>query len=178
MITRIAHSVTPLLCTGAVAAQCATDRQQQFLIYFPKAGLCDLLPISASVYSLLIMPEPIFAKLGMYIMSPTTTWTAYFVSPSHQSACLYVYVARQRLGNNFIFRQRIHTQRQMDYWKRCFLCGPFRIKRESMSLSTVHLDTGFTGFPLSLSKLWDGFQVPSCHCVLFVQPSKLNVHKN
>jgi hypothetical protein len=60
MITRTAHSVTPLF-----------RRQKQFLIYFPKVGLCNLLTVSASVYSLLIMPEPIFTKLGMYIMTPT-----------------------------------------------------------------------------------------------------------
>jgi hypothetical protein len=44
------------------------------------------------------MPEPIFMKLGMYIIA-----TVYFVNPSHQSMCLYVYhpvVAKQRLGKN------------------------------------------------------------------------------
>jgi hypothetical protein len=28
--------------------------------------------------------------------------------------------------------------------------------------ATGHLDTGFLGIPPSLSKCWDGFQVPSC----------------
>jgi hypothetical protein len=37
--------------------------------------------------------------------------------------------------------------------------------------ATGHLDTGFLGFPLSLSKCWDGSQIPSCYCKLLMQPS-------
>jgi hypothetical protein len=37
------------------------------------------------------MPETIFVKLGMYIMAPEPIWTAFFINPSHQSVCLYVY---------------------------------------------------------------------------------------
>jgi hypothetical protein len=47
------------------------------------------------------MPDPIFMKLGMYIMTPGLISAAYFINPSHQSVCLYAYpliVARQRLG--------------------------------------------------------------------------------
>jgi hypothetical protein len=42
-------------------------------------------------------------KLGMYIMAPEPTSMAYFINPSHQSVCLYVYtptVARQQFGKN------------------------------------------------------------------------------
>jgi hypothetical protein len=42
-------------------------------------------------------------KLGMYIMTPESISTAYFINPSHQSVCLYVYspiVVKQRLGKN------------------------------------------------------------------------------
>jgi hypothetical protein len=46
------------------------------------------------------MPEPLFMKLGMYIMAPEPISTAYFVIPSHQSVCLYVYVAGQRFSKN------------------------------------------------------------------------------
>jgi hypothetical protein len=47
--------------------------------------------------------NPIFIKLGMCIMAPEPISAAYFINPSHQSLCLYVYppiVARQRLGKN------------------------------------------------------------------------------
>jgi hypothetical protein len=37
--------------------------------------------------------------------------------------------------------------------------------------ATGHLDTGFLGFPLSLIKCWDGSQIPSCYCMLLMQPS-------
>jgi hypothetical protein len=50
------------------------------------------------------MLEPIFINLGMYIMAPKPISTAYFINPSHQSMCLYVYpsmIVRQRLGKNF-----------------------------------------------------------------------------
>jgi hypothetical protein len=49
------------------------------------------------------MSEPVFMKLGMYIMAPEPISTAYFINPSHQSLYLYVYppiVARERLGEN------------------------------------------------------------------------------
>jgi hypothetical protein len=46
------------------------------------------------------MPEPIFMKLGMNVMAPEPISTAYFISPYHQSVCLYLYVARQRVGKN------------------------------------------------------------------------------
>jgi hypothetical protein len=37
--------------------------------------------------------------------------------------------------------------------------------------ATGHLDTGSLGFPLTSSECWGGSQVPSCYCVLLVQPS-------
>jgi hypothetical protein len=49
------------------------------------------------------MHQPIFMKLGMCIMAPELTSTAYFINPSHQSVCLHVYpttVTRQLLGKN------------------------------------------------------------------------------
>jgi hypothetical protein len=42
-------------------------------------------------------------ELGTYIMASEPISTAYFINPSHQCLCLYVYspiVARQRLGKN------------------------------------------------------------------------------
>jgi hypothetical protein len=51
----------------------------------------------------LLMPEPVFRKLGKYIMAPEPISTAYFINPSHQSVCLYVFhpiAARQRLSKN------------------------------------------------------------------------------
>jgi hypothetical protein len=35
--------------------------------------------------------------------------------------------------------------------------------------------TGFLGLPLSLSKCRDGSKVPSCYCVLLMQPSRLKL---
>jgi hypothetical protein len=49
------------------------------------------------------MPEPIFMKLSMYIMTPAPISTTYFISPYCHSVCLYVYppmVATQRHGKN------------------------------------------------------------------------------
>jgi hypothetical protein len=47
------------------------------------------------------MPEPIFMKLGMYIMASEPISTECFINPSHHSVCLCVFpciVASQRLG--------------------------------------------------------------------------------
>jgi hypothetical protein len=50
-------------------------------------------------------------KLGMYIMETEPISTAYFVNPSRQSVCLYVYppvVARQRLGKDVAASTNTH----------------------------------------------------------------------
>jgi hypothetical protein len=49
------------------------------------------------------VPEQICMKLGMYVMAREPNSTVYFINPSHQSLCLYVYsyiVTRQRLGKH------------------------------------------------------------------------------
>jgi hypothetical protein len=51
------------------------------------------------------MPEAVFIKLSLYIMAPEPIQMAYFISPAHQSVCLYMYppiIARQRLSKNVI----------------------------------------------------------------------------
>lgn len=48
-------------------------------------------------------PEPIFMKLGMYIMTPEPISSTYIIDLSHVPVCLQVYplnVANQRLGKN------------------------------------------------------------------------------
>jgi hypothetical protein len=54
------------------------------------------------------MAEPIFMKLGIYVMAPDPISTAYLVK---QSVCLYAYpyiVARQRLGKNITAATNTH----------------------------------------------------------------------
>jgi hypothetical protein len=84
------------------------------LVYFPyfekkKVGLWDHQAVRARACVCVSprinfwMAEPIFMKLGMYIMAHKPISTMYFINPSHQSVCLYVYptiVARQRLGKH------------------------------------------------------------------------------
>jgi hypothetical protein len=41
-----------------------------------------------------------------------------------------------------------------------------------------HLVTGFLGVPVSSNKCWDGSQIPSCYCMLLMQPSKFQTHQN
>jgi hypothetical protein len=58
------------------------------------------------------MPESVFMKLGMYIMAPEPISMAYFINPSHQSVCLYVYppiIARERLGKNVTAAMNTHA---------------------------------------------------------------------
>jgi hypothetical protein len=62
------------------------------------------------------MPLPAFINLGTYTTEPVHNSTAYFINPSHQSVCMYVYppifarlrtgkyslvLIRQRIGKNF-----------------------------------------------------------------------------
>jgi hypothetical protein len=45
------------------------------------------------------MPEAMFMKLGMCITATELISKAYFINPSHQAVCLFMYnVARQLLG--------------------------------------------------------------------------------
>jgi hypothetical protein len=46
------------------------------------------------------MPEPIFMKLGTYIMAPELISRAYFINASHQSVYVSPVIARQRLNKN------------------------------------------------------------------------------
>jgi hypothetical protein len=58
-----------------------------YLDHFPCFGLC----VSACPSINFWTPEPIFMKLDTYIMAPEPVSTVYFINPSHQSVCLYVY---------------------------------------------------------------------------------------
>jgi hypothetical protein len=58
------------------------------------------------------MAEPIFMKLGMYIMANEPISMAYFINSSHQSLCQYVYppiVARQQLSKNITMVTNTHA---------------------------------------------------------------------
>jgi hypothetical protein len=60
------------------------------------------------------MPEPICMKPGMYVMAPEPISTAYFINPSQQSVCMYVYFRVSLLDNGSVEtlqRKRIHTLR-------------------------------------------------------------------
>jgi hypothetical protein len=82
----------------------------RFLAYFPyfgkmKVGLWDNNSVCVSVY-LPWMPEPVFMKHETrYVCHGTSAHlNAYFIHPSHQSACLHAYpskLARHWLGKKF-----------------------------------------------------------------------------
>jgi hypothetical protein len=55
------------------------------------------------------MPERIFMKLGMYNMAPEPISTACFINTSHQTVCLYVYVATQWLAKNVTAAKNTHA---------------------------------------------------------------------
>jgi hypothetical protein len=57
------------------------------------------------------MAEPIFTKLGMYMMVPEPISVTCFINLSYQSLCLYVYpliFARRRLGKNVTAATNTH----------------------------------------------------------------------
>jgi hypothetical protein len=98
-----------------------------------KVGLFELHALCVSVYppTSLYMAEPIFRKLGMYIMAPQSIFMAYIINPFHQSVCVYMCIPLSLLGNDPARtspRQRIHTQQYKNCWMRRFLCGPCIIK--------------------------------------------------
>jgi hypothetical protein len=90
-----------------------------FLASFPYseiwklAYLISILSVCLCIHPVILrMPEPIFMKLGTYIMARERILTVYFINPFHHSACLCVYpliVARQRLSRNVITATNTHT---------------------------------------------------------------------
>jgi hypothetical protein len=56
---------------------------------------------------------------GIYNVARESIWMAYFINTSHQSVCLYVYVARQLLGKT-LFRQRIKRNNRRIDWRVVF----------------------------------------------------------
>jgi hypothetical protein len=70
------------------------------------------------------MPELICMKLGMYVMVPEHTSTAYYTRPSHQCMCV---VARQRLGKNLADATDKYAKTE-DLLDACFLCGPCHVE--------------------------------------------------
>jgi hypothetical protein len=55
-------------------------------------------------------------KLVMYIMAPEPISTAYFVNPSHDSMCLYVYspiCGRQRLSKHVPMATSAQTTKEL-----------------------------------------------------------------
>jgi hypothetical protein len=69
-----------------------------------KVGLCDLHAVCVSIYvSLLInfwMAEPVFVKLGVYIMTPEPISAAYFINPI--SLCVYMCIPLLLLRNDSV----------------------------------------------------------------------------
>jgi hypothetical protein len=76
------------------------------------------------------MPEPIFIKLGMYIMASEPISTAYFINPPPISLCFFTcfphIVARQRLGKKVTAATNTHAT--IELMDASFLCGPCCIK--------------------------------------------------
>jgi hypothetical protein len=73
-----------------------------------EVGLFDLHAVCVSVSPSINfrVAEPIFMKLGMYIMAPELIYS------SRQSVCLYMYppiVGRQRLGKNVTTAKNTHA---------------------------------------------------------------------
>jgi hypothetical protein len=74
-------------------------------------------------------------KLDMCVTVLEPVSTAYFINPSHQSACLFVYPV-SLLGNgsvNMLLQQQIHTQQYKNCWARrlqfdqCHIKGKYAI---------------------------------------------------
>jgi hypothetical protein len=77
------------------------------------------------------MPEPIFMKLGTYIMAPKPISTSYFKNTYDQCGHLYVYPLafdKQRFGKNVTVAMNTHTTEAC--FTHLFLCCPCRIEEK------------------------------------------------
>jgi hypothetical protein len=64
-------------------------------------SLCVCVPTDPPTLIDFGMPGPIFMKFGMYIMAPESISVTYFINPSRQTVCLYVYPT-SLLGNGSV----------------------------------------------------------------------------
>jgi hypothetical protein len=78
-------------------------------------------------------------------------------------------------GTNWILIQNCEETQSLK--KKCLITKQQRTVPCIRHIHSWEMDTGFLGFPLSLSKCWDGSQVPSCYCVPLTQPSRLKFIK-
>jgi hypothetical protein len=79
-----------------------------------EVGSCDHYAVFVSVYPPINfwMAKPICMKFGMYILAPEFISTVYFINPSHQTACFYMYpliVVRKWLGKNVTATTNTHA---------------------------------------------------------------------
>jgi hypothetical protein len=76
-----------------------------------KVGLCDHHAACVSMHHpyQIWMPEPIFMKLGMYVIAPNTISMACFINPFHQSVSVCVSLLGKGSPKKLL-RQRIYTQ--------------------------------------------------------------------
>jgi hypothetical protein len=89
------------------------------------------------------MSESMFTKFGMYITASEPISTAYFISTSHQSLCLYVYSSYRLLSNgsvNTFRRQRRIVEGVFFYAVRVVSKGNKRfLNRTSCSVSFLRV---------------------------------------
>jgi hypothetical protein len=97
------------------------------------------------------MPEPIFMKLGMYVMAPAPISMAYVVNPSHQSVCIPFIIIRQRLCKNVTAVTNTRNNRRI-VWHSIFYAVPVVSKasrglvlpRTSCTMIVLYLQTRFS----------------------------------
>jgi hypothetical protein len=112
-VTCFRHSVTcggagsPVLRMKILEVTYPSTRVQFVILVFSplsllkkiKFGLWYDLAVCVSLLYQIWMSGPVFMKLGMHTLAPQPISMTYFINPSHQSVCLYVYppiIARQR----------------------------------------------------------------------------------
>jgi hypothetical protein len=85
-----------------------------YLTCFPKVRLCDFHPICLWIPPPINfwISEPVFMKLGLYVMATEPVSTSYFINPSNQSLSIYVslYPVLDNGSVNTFPRQRIHAK--------------------------------------------------------------------
>jgi hypothetical protein len=101
------------------------------------------------------MPEPIYIKLGMYIMVLELISTAYFKNPSHQSVCLNVYApigARQQLRKQVPTATNTHNNRSIVGCVIFYVV--YVISKESVYAPTVARQRLGKHIPAAMNSCW------------------------
>jgi hypothetical protein len=94
----------------------ATKKEMHVLLAYFQVGLCDYhaVCVSPPLSTSECLNQSLWNSVCVYLMAPESIRTEYFIKPSHQSVCpyIYIYISPTMLGNGLVktFTAAVNTE--------------------------------------------------------------------